>query len=101
MRNRIKPLDEIDSGPLKIEGFTFICPGCNKTHVIYTKNHPQNLNWIFNDSLEKPTFTPSYICRGIGEDKDICHFFIKEGQIQFLNDCTHKLAGQTVDMHEL
>jgi hypothetical protein len=26
----------------------------------------------------------------------ICHSFITDGRIQFLGDCTHRLAGQTV-----
>ena len=29
---------------------------------------------------------------------DICHSFVTDGRIQFLGDCTHKLAGQTVDL---
>jgi hypothetical protein len=27
-----------------------------------------------------------------------CHSFVVDGQIQFLGDCTHKLAGQTVPL---
>lgn len=27
-----------------------------------------------------------------------CHSFVTDGRIQFLSDCTHGLAGQTVDM---
>ncbi len=27
-----------------------------------------------------------------------CHTFITDGRIQFLGDCSHKLAGQTVDL---
>jgi hypothetical protein len=38
------------------------------------------------------------------EDADfncgICHSFIKDGMIQFLDDCTHALAGQTVPLGE-
>lgn len=30
--------------------------------------------------------------------KTVCHSFITDGQIQFLNDCTHPLAGQTVPL---
>jgi hypothetical protein len=26
----------------------------------------------------------------------VCHSFITDGQIQFLGDCTHPMAGQTV-----
>lgn len=28
----------------------------------------------------------------------VCHSFIRDGQIQFLSDCTHALAGQTVPL---
>ncbi|WEX16299.1 DUF6527 family protein [Pseudomonas sp. G11] len=28
----------------------------------------------------------------------VCHSFVTNGRIQFLGDCTHKLAGQTVDL---
>ena len=28
----------------------------------------------------------------------VCHSFIRDGRIQFLGDCTHHLAGQTVDL---
>ena len=28
----------------------------------------------------------------------ICHSFVKDGQIQFLSDCSHELAGQTVPL---
>lgn len=29
---------------------------------------------------------------------DRCHMYIREGKIQFLSDCSHALAGQTVEM---
>jgi hypothetical protein len=27
-----------------------------------------------------------------------CHSFITDGKIEFLSDCTHSLAGQTVEL---
>ena len=27
-----------------------------------------------------------------------CHSFVREGRIEFLSDCTHALAGQTVEL---
>jgi hypothetical protein len=30
----------------------------------------------------------------------VCHSFVTDGRIQFLGDCTHALAGQTVDLPE-
>jgi hypothetical protein len=30
----------------------------------------------------------------------VCHSFVTDGKIQFLGDCTHALAGQTVELPE-
>lgn len=31
----------------------------------------------------------------------VCHSFVRDGRIQFLSDCTHKLANQTVDLPDI
>lgn len=71
--------------------------------------------WGFDGNYDKPTFTPSILVRyrhptGHTNENpapmgysgpymiDVCHSFVKTGAIQFLADCTHKLAGQTVAM---
>jgi hypothetical protein len=94
----------------------YYCEGCECLHYV-------NDRWTFNGDYEKPTFTPSILVRGTkftekGEEdyeawhdagspkreepfdhfQTICHFFVTEGKIQYLSDCTHKLAGQTVDL---
>ena len=33
-----------------------------------------------------------------GDPPEVCHSFITDGRIQFLNDCTHALAGHTVPL---
>jgi len=52
-------------------------------------------------SYDKPTFQPSLL---INKDKQgdypLCHTFITDGKIQFLVDCTHALAGQTIEMED-
>jgi len=98
-------------------GWRFYCPGCDENHVVTTK-------WGFNGSLDKPTFTPSILTRGghyiPGHTGDCwctynaahvddpsgfvcfqCHVFITDGRIQFLNDCSHALSGQTVDLPDV
>jgi len=71
--------------------FIFWCPGCGYCHYIDTKR------WIFNKNMEKPTVSPSILIHP-GDNTPRCHIFITNGQIRYLNDCTHKLAGQTIDM---
>lgn len=29
---------------------------------------------------------------------NICHSFVRNGKIEFLSDCTHELAGKTVEL---
>ena len=81
-------------------GLVFMCPGCNERHVIYhgDGNGPR---WSWIGDATAPTFTPSVRVRGVKEDTgvpSVCHSVITKGKIQFLGDCTHNLAGQTVDL---
>lgn len=104
-------------------GLSFFCPGCKHAHRIQHGEGP-GPRWGWNGNAEKPTFTPSVLVRGIRDDMDeatqaaydalgpsqirgaiddprfrsVCHTFVTDGRIQFLGDCTHSLAGQTVDM---
>ena len=95
--------------------FSFYCPGCKESHTV-------NTSWQWNGSWDKPTFTPSVLVRtghyvpswvpgecwctySAEHPEDVhvytchqCHSFVTEGKIRFLEDCTHALAGQTVDL---
>lgn len=90
----------------EIQGYSFKCPGCGHRHLIYTKEQsPGGPKWGFNGDIDKPTFTPSLMVNRPGEYHvaiyPVCHSFIREGKIQFLSDCTHALAGQTVEMEDI
>ena len=98
-------------------GLMFRCPGCNENHMVRHGVGP-GPRWLYNDNPDAPTFTPSILVQGKKLLKDaqgnwtgewvrdgdgepvpyICHSFVVEGRIQFLSDCTHALAGQTVDL---
>ena len=81
-------------------GQIFFCPGCDGTHSV--NSHPNGPRWTYNGDPVRPTFTPSILVttRWSANDPDekdeICHSFVTDGHIQFLGDCTHVLAGQTV-----
>jgi hypothetical protein len=74
--------------------YAFHCPGCGHAHAVTVngKKNGSNASWEWNGSMDKPTFTPSLNVVGY------CHSFVRDGNIQFLSDCTHKLAGQTVEI---
>lgn len=61
--------------------------------------HPLPDSWAFDGNLEAPTFSPSFkhtMSRG-----DICHYNLTAGQLHFVADCTHALAGKTVPLPPL
>lgn len=58
-------------------------------------------NWTWNGDTEKPTLKPSILSRTtftVREGEVVCHSFVNDGKIQFLSDCTHEFAGQTLDL---
>lgn len=79
----------------------FECPGCGYGHSFRvggpSGSHPQ---WTWNGSMEAPTFAPSLLVytEHEGKRQTLCHSFVRDGRIEFLPDCRHKLAGQTVDL---
>jgi len=76
--------------------FSFYCPGCKFRHVIYTEGSHSKLEWKWNGSMDKPTFTPSLLVHGPMGDPPVemrCHSFIRDGALRFLSDCTHEWAG--------
>lgn len=92
----------------------FWCPGCDGAHQVGVGDG-DGPRWGYNGNPDAPTFTPSILVRGTmpltdgqiqrvmnGERLEpaptVCHSFVTDGRIQFLGDCTHALAGQTVDL---
>jgi hypothetical protein len=58
-----------------------------------TPTHP---SWEWNGSTESPTLWPSLLTHGC--DGTVCHSFVRDGQVEFLADCTHEFAGQNVEL---
>ena len=97
--------------------FVIECPACECGHMFDNK-------WEFNGDIEKPTFHPSLLVRSghyMKEHKGecwctynrnhpeenntynccICHSFVIDGKIQYLNDCTHAMAGQSIELEDI
>lgn len=77
--------------------YAFHCPGCECGHQIPVTG---NRKWSWNGSLGSPTFQPSiFVNQGSSNPgSPVCHSYVTEGKIHFLPDCTHKLAGQIVEI---
>lgn len=86
------------------KGYHFKCPGCNSVHNVFVEGKGVPV-WNWNKNVKTPTFSPSVKVEGyLGKDLEgnplygVCHSFVKNGNIQFLNDCSHHLKGQTVEI---
>lgn len=75
------------------------CPGCDCIHSVGLET------WTWNGDTQLPTLSPSLLVTvTYGTDKKkkfICHSFVENGQIRYLDDTTHQFKGQTLDLPEL
>jgi hypothetical protein len=71
------------------------CPGCELYHYFHT-TYPNRskATWSFDGNMTQPTFHPSMNI--VGQ----CHYWLRNGKIEFLGDCDHSLRNQTVDLPE-
>ena len=75
--------------------FMFMCPACGCGH--WFKTTGTRAKWTWNEDFDKPTVSPSILT---WTQDTRCHSFVRDGKIQFLGDCTHDLAGKTVDLED-
>lgn len=84
------------------DGIAFWCPGCDEAHTIRTGGPGGQYNqarWDWDGDAELPTVSPSIrVTYDRADGHRCCHSFVRAGKIEFLNDCTHALAGQTVQL---
>ena len=100
----------------------FWCPACDESHMVRLAVAGRAGGWTFNENPDAPTFQPSVLvtsghylqgrrdgaqcyCSPPPEGEEDwgfrcvqCHSFVTDGRIQFLGDCSHALAGQTVPL---
>lgn len=104
-------------------GLTFWCQGCREAHTVWV-GQGHGPRWTWNNDADKPVFGPSVLVRGVQPLTDeqhqawmdgaplpepkplVCHTFVgcngaQPGEIVFLSDCTHELAGKVMPLAEL
>lgn len=112
---KAKPIKRIDHEWIE-------CPIEEATHIkmIFPIDHPalrirylpiqlhgsraETNNWSWNGDIENPTVKPSILVQTVyGEKREPlrCHTFVNDGVVQFLSDCSHELAGQTINLLEV
>lgn len=87
-----------------VVGYHHWCPACDEPHgiAVGTPNRSGAV-WTFDGNLESPTFAPSVRCFAVDDDgkrETLCHYFIRNGMVEFCSDNPHALSGQTVELPE-
>lgn len=54
--------------------------------------------WTWNGCIDAPTLKPSVLTKS---NDFRCHSWINSGQVKFLGDCSHDMAGKTLDLLEV
>lgn len=102
MKSMIRHVD--DHGK-KYDCLAFVCPGCIEMvggtglHMLCVNSDIQTPSWHWDGNLLLPTLEPSILTKT--HNGGICHSFIHVGVFEYLNDCTHSLAGQKIAMPDL
>lgn len=99
-------LVRLSSNYWDFEGYGHWCPACKQGHEIPVGGiNASGARWSFNGDPANPTFAPSVLIRWgdkvdprCGVPGGVCHYFIRNGRIEYCGDCTHDLRGQTVDL---
>lgn len=99
------------------KGLTYWRQGCESLHQIWYEGGAPGRNWGWNGDAERPIFTPSVLVTyPANPDADeefkewrtarCCHTFVgcngaQPGEVIFLGDCTHALAGTVQPLPDL
>lgn len=117
-------LRTITHGETTYEALQFWCPGCEQPdpdggtqgglHMLPVNTSLKAPSWTWDGNLEAPTLSPSILTRmeharrrsTHGEELTdvglfVCHSFLRGGVFEFLSDCTHQYAGQSVPLPDL
>lgn len=70
------------------------CPACEKLHVIPPKG------WTRSGPDDSPTYSPSFLQYHVKKSGENCHYFIKNGMLEYCPDSWHK-RNDTVPMPEI
>jgi hypothetical protein len=104
MANPVTQVRRVDDHGRAYEALAFVCPGCvlfggTGLHMLPVRGDTADQpSWDWDGDEDAPTLSPSVLTR---YNDDVCHSFIRGGMVEFLSDCTHELAGQTVPLPPL
>lgn len=88
------------------QALMFVCPGCidiypgsTGLHMLAVNTTEKTPAWDFDGNANFPTLSPSIMTKH--QNGSVCHSFLNQGIFEFLDDCTHSLAGQKIPIPDL
>lgn len=105
----------VDDHGRKYSAIYHWCPACEALHGVWVneqRGDDAKTKWTFNGDMQKPTFNPSVRCFTThddegellpnGEQRTLCHYFVRDGAIDFCGDNPHAFNSKTrVPMPEI
>jgi len=98
------------SGWCSVATISHWCPACEQVHDFAVEQPFGNgARWSWDGNAQHPTFSPSMNIK-IGPwpkgtkregEVEICHYFLYDGVLKYLTDCTHSMRGQNVVLPDL
>lgn len=76
----------------QLAGHLIYCPACKRSHLFGTE-------WKFNGDFDEPTFNPSLNIESERSPRR-CHFFVRDGIIDYCGDSTHAFRGKAIYMED-
>lgn len=98
---------KVEKNGIISQALAFSCPGCStlglsSLHMVTVNSRAVSPSWEWDGRFDHPTISPSIrVLCGIGETSHVCHSYLRDGVIEFLDDCTHELAGQKVPLPDI
>lgn len=85
------------------------CAACKSGHTYPVKGALKGHSWTFDGSIDKPSFEPSMLiftpAQGLGNQHvpqaTVCHYYLRNGRIEYQQDCPHTYAGKTVPLEPI
>lgn len=101
MSNPIAMPRNVQDGEQTYGALMVVCPGCQEDggsglHMLPVGGAVGKPNWTWNGSLDSPTLDPSILTKTGPDGSFVCHSYLRNGVWEFLEDCTHSMAGQHV-----
>lgn len=108
-------LREVIHGEITYPSLMFVCPGCAEfgntatgLHMLPVNTDKKKPSWTWDGNLIIPTVNPSILTRWKGKNEDkskvvelTCHSYLHVGIFEYLDDCTHSLKGQKIEIPDL